>query len=317
MGLTEKDLLKLYRNLIRSRKLDEVCCNGVFAGKIHSYYHSSCGQEAVAVGAVTFLNSDDWMVFSNRYTAHCVAKGMDMKPYLAEWYAKTTGCCGGRSGYHLSDQKIGIPGMSGTLGGCFPLVAGLGLAVKYSHTHQIVMGFFGDGAGGRGLLHEAMLMASNWQLPVVWVCENNGMAVMTPANLAYPMEDIVDLASSYHMPGMVVDGQDVIAVYEASHEAIERARNGGGPSLIECKTSRFHPHAEGLPESRPPEEIEQMRKRDPVVLFRDQLLAKGILTPELVVQIDRDAAEEVELAESFADESPLIDPDTLYQGLYV
>jgi pyruvate dehydrogenase E1 component alpha subunit len=241
---------------------------------------------------------------------------MDMKSFVAEWYGKSTGCCGGRSGYHNSDLKIGLPGLGGTLGSCFPIATGLALSIKYSHTDQVVLGFFGDGAGGRGLLHEAFLMSANWNLPVVWICENNGMAVSTPSNLVYPMQDVVDLAAGYHMPGVLVDGQDVIAVYDATKEAVAHVRNDEGPALIECKTFRYKPHAEGLPDSRSPEILAEMREHDPIVLFENKLRAKGILDDALIAQIQQEAVDEVEEAEQFADESPAIDPATMYEGLY-
>jgi len=316
MALKNDDLVTLYRNLVRARKLDEVTRAGVYSGKVTSFYHSGMGQEAVGVGACTFLRREDWVVYTHRYPATPLAKGLLAKAFLAEHYGKETGCCHGRAGWHCTALEIGLPGLSGTMGGCFPVAAGLGIACKRKGAGQVVVCFFGDGTGNRGTLHEAMLMAANWKLPIVWVCENNGLAAFVPAAEAYPMEDVAGIASSYRMPGVVVDGQEVVAVYEATHEAVERARGGGGPSLVECKTLRFRPHMEGFPDIRPPEVLEAMAKRDPVLLFRDKLLGLNVLNEALIAKIDAEAAQEMEDARQFAEASPWPNPGELYRGLY-
>ncbi|MBI5445272.1 MAG: thiamine pyrophosphate-dependent dehydrogenase E1 component subunit alpha, partial [Deltaproteobacteria bacterium] len=185
----------------------------------------------------------------------------------------------------------------------------------------VVVNCFGDGTSNRGTFHEAALMAANWKLPIVFVCENNGIGMFVPIAEAHPTEDIADLAHGYGMPGVVVDGQDVVAVAEAVGEAVDRARTGKGPSFVECKTLRICPHALGIPDFvgacvRTEAEVDELRKRDPVKLFRERLLAGGVLTPADVERIDREASAEVEAAERFADESPLPDPATMKQALY-
>jgi pyruvate dehydrogenase E1 component alpha subunit len=195
------------------------------------------------------------------------------------------------------------------------------LAAKKNGRQQVVVCCFGDGTSNRGTFHEASLMAANWKLPVVWVCENNGMAQFVPVENAHPVEDIASLAQGYGMPGVVVDGQDVVAVAEAVMAAVERARKGQGPSMVECKCVRFHSHALGIPdwvggEKRPQEEVAELRKRDPVELCRAKLLEQGILTRDDVDRIDREAAAECDDAERFADESPIADPTCIETALY-
>ena len=317
MSLTNEVLLNLYRTMVRTRALDEIMISLVYAGKLDFFYHSSMGMEATSVGAVSCLRQDDYHLISGRYPGEILAKGVDPKTFIAEYRGRATGCCGGRSGYHVADPKIGIHGIGGMLGAIFPLALGLGLASKRLKADKVVMAVFGDGTLTRGTAHESMLMASNWKLPVVFVCQNNGIAVYTSSHDNWPIQNVSDMAATYAMPGITVDGQDVIAVYEAASEAVDRARRGDGPSLLECKTLRFRPHAEGLPEFRPPEVMEEMRKRDPIVLYREKLLAQGILTPEQVVKMEAEAKQEMTAAEKWADESPLPDPATLLEGIFV
>jgi len=185
----------------------------------------------------------------------------------------------------------------------------------------VVVCFFGDGSTGRGTMHEAMNMAANWKLPIVWVCENNGMGQFVPIEDAYPLDDIASIASAYGMPGVVADGQDVVAVAEAVMAAVERARSGKGPSLIECKTMRFRPHAEGMPdwrhsETRSPEEVEAMKAKDPVLLYQNRLLERGILNQEEIERIDRETAAEVEALERDCEGAPYPEAAILEQALY-
>ena len=323
MELNKEQKLKLYINLVRARKLDEVIVKAVLAGKIMSNWTSQRGQEAVGIGASTFLRKDDYIFYCHRGhgITTLIPKGLSPGAFIAEHYGKSTGGSGGMAVYREFDMELGIPGLSGTLGGNFVLAAGIGIAAKKKGKGQVVVCMEGDGTYGRGTFHEAALMAANWKLPVIWGVENNQYMIHTPTSEIYPKENIADLAFGYGMPGVVVDGQDAIAVYEAFQVAIDRARLGEGPSLIECKTYRIEPHVYGMADikgwtPRPKEEIEPWLKRDPIHLLRERLLKEGILTQADIERIDREVEKEMEEAERFADESSPPDPKILKQALY-
>lgn len=324
MELTPEQLLKLYTNLVRARRLDEWLVTAMAEGKSLVFLHSGQGEEAIGVGACTFLREDDYIYPHHRGNglSHVISKGVSPGAFLAEHYGKATGTCYSLSGFHTSEPSVGIFGIGGTIGTNFSVSVGWGLAAKKRGKGQVAVSFFGDGGSNRGTLHESMNLAAVWKLPIVWVCHNNQYALFMPIRDAYPKADIADLAGGYGMPGVVVDGQDVIAVYEAVSAAVERARAGDGPSLIECKTYRFRPHAEGLidmahADPRPQEEIDAWKKRDPIDLFRNKLVGKGVLTQAKVERIDREATAEMEEADRFAMESPIPDPSILDEVLYV
>ena len=322
MALTKKQLVKLYSNLVRARKADEVIVKGLQEGKVVSFYHSGQGEEAVGVGGCTFLRQDDYIYAQHRGhgIAHILSKGASLKAFIAEHYGKATGAAGGIAGFHFVEPELGILGGAGTIGWTFPVALGTGLAARKRGKAQVVVAFFGDGASNRGTLHEAMNLASVWKLPIVWVCHNNLYAQFMPIRDAYAKEDIADLAAGYGMPGVVVDGQDVIAVHEAVQAAVERARAGDGPSLTECKTYRYRSHSEGADiahySPRDPDEIAAWKKRDPIKLFQEKLLEQGVLAPEDVERIDAEVTAEMEEAEQFAMDSPLPSPDILEKALY-
>jgi pyruvate dehydrogenase E1 component alpha subunit len=251
-----------------------------------------------------------------------IGKGIDPKTYLAEHCGRATGCAGGLGGVHACYDDLGIMGAGGTLGSGFSVSVGWGLAAQMNGTEQVVVCFFGDGTSNRGTWHEAANMAALWKLPIVWVCENNGIAQYVPVESAYPLKDLANMASAYGTPSVVVDGQDVVAVAEAVGEAVKRARKGKGPSFVECKTARFGPHGIGNPDSihgkpRDPKEIEKLKKRDAIELFRKRLLEQGTLTKKMVAKIEADAVVEVEQALEFIEESPYPeDPAILNDALY-
>ncbi len=311
MTLTNEQMATLYRNLVRARRLDETLVRGVAEGKTVSFFHSGQGEEAVGVGGCTFLRPDDFVYFHHRGhgIAHIISKGGSPREFLAEHYGKATGACNGIGAIHFSDPSIGMPGFSGTIGSAFPVSLGWGLALKKNGRGQVVVCFFGDGSSNRGTLHEAMNLASVWKLPIVWVCHNNLYAQFMPLRDAFPSEDIATLAVPYGMPAEKVDGQDVVAVHEAVQAAVERARAGEGPYLVECKTYRYRAHVEGVQDiahyqPRPPEEVEAWRKRDPVLLMRERLLRAEVLSATEIERIEAEAALEMDEAERFALDSP-------------
>ena len=324
MALNKDDLILLYTNMVRARKMDEAMIKGLQEGKVVSFYHSVQGSEAVGVGVTTFLRNDDYIYPHHRGhgVAYILGKGASVGAFYAEHYGKVTGMAGGVAGFHGVDAEHGILGTAGTIGSQFPVSAGWALACKKNGRGQVTVCCFGDGSSNRGTLHEGMNFAAVQKLPVVWVCENNLYAQFMPIKDAYAREDIADLAAGYNMPGVVVDGQDVIAVHEAVQAAVERARAGDGPSLIECKTYRYRSHSEGSRDiahvdPRPAEEIEAWMKRDPIKLFREKLLGQEVVTQADVEQIDREADEWAAEIEKSATESPVPDPAILDKIVYV
>ena len=323
MKLNKEQKLKLYKNMVRVRKLDELMVKALLSGKIVSFFHSQEGQEAVGVGACTFLREDDYIFTGHRGhgIGKALSKGVSPRKIIAEHYCKTTGFCSGISGFHICQPELGVMGHGAVLGGEFVLTAGTAIAAQMRGKGQVAICFQGDGTHCRGPFHEAMIMAARWKLPFIDVIENNQYMIHTPTSEIYPKENIADLAFGYGMPGVVVDGQDAIAVYEAFQVAIDRARLGEGPSLIECKTYRIEPLGYGMVDlkgwtPRPKEEIEPWLKRDPIHLLRERLLKEGILTQADIERIDREVEKEMEEAERFADESSPPDPKILKQALY-
>jgi pyruvate dehydrogenase E1 component alpha subunit len=330
MPVTEKQMIDMYTLMVRSYKMDELLIRAQVDGKTVSSFHSLRGLEATHIGATMPLRRDDFLspTLRGHGTSYVLAKGGEMKPLIAGEFGRATGLSHGLAGDHPSYPEIGILGGSATIGSQFPIALGWGLAAKKNGRGQVVAGFFGDGTSNRGTLHEAFLMTANWKLPIVWICENNGYAINMPIKDAYPKEDIADLAFGYGMPGTVVDGQDVVAVYEVVEAAVARARAGEGPSLIEAKTYHFRPHSEGQIDMRhaiprPKEEKEAWFKRDPIKLFEDKLLKQGILTQGDIKRIDQEATAEAQEAERFALESPWAevespwnDPSTLEKSIY-
>jgi TPP-dependent pyruvate/acetoin dehydrogenase alpha subunit len=310
-----EQMLQLYTYMVRSRAFEEMAISRVYAAKIPATWMSGIGQEGI-VGAVGQLRPDDYITYTHRGAYCFICRGTDPGELLAELYGKRTGCCKGKGGRHIADVQHGVFGKSGTIGGHAPLAVGLATALQIRGGDQVVMSFFGDGASSRGTTHECMNMAAIWKLPIVWVCENNGYAGLSPNSTTAAVTDIAALAGSYGMPGVTVDGNDVLAVFDAAQEAIGRARAGEGPSLLELKTYRVRSFAEGAAEGRDPAEIESWKQRDPIEAFRCRLLERGALTEEAVTRIQEEARGEMERALAFAEESPFPDPEEAFQDLY-
>ena len=323
MKHSKEKLLEFYRNLIRARKYDELNIKMAAEGKLLTFYHSCNGHEAIGVGACTGMNKGDYFYghLRGHGVPYAIGMGADPKHCIAEHLGKATGWGGGITGFHAADPEWGALGVGGTIGTCFVLSAGFALAAKKRGEGQVALCFTGDGAVQRGQAHESMNMASIWKLPVIWIVENNQMAWFTPFCDTSAIKDIAEMAKSYNMPGEIVDGMDVLAVHEAVQKAVKRAREGEGPSLIECKTYRFRPHSEGRPDvshstPRDKEEIEKWRQRDPIKLYTEKLFKDKSLTQEIVDKIDQELNEEIKQAEKFAIESPYPDPAILNEIVY-
>lgn len=320
---SKDEMMKLYINLVRTRVLDQVMTQGLLAGKVGGHWTSQFGEEAIGVGSCTFLRNDDYILYPHRGhgITTLISKGLSPEAFIAEHYGREPGGCCGMAFFREFEADLGIIGLSGTLGGNFVVAAGLGIAAKKRGKGQVVICSEGDGTYGRGTFHECALMAANWKLPIVWGIDNNEYMIYSHVSELYPKENLADLAFGYGMPGVVVDGQDVTAVAEAYDSAIERARAGEGPSLIECKTYRIEPHVFGMADlkgaaPRPQEEIDAWRKRDPIKLFEERLIKEKILTAADIERIGNEARNEMDKAERFASESLPPEPAILERALY-
>jgi pyruvate dehydrogenase E1 component alpha subunit len=318
VNLSREKLVEMYRTMVKIRlfeeKVFELYAQNLVPGTIHLY----TGQEAVAVGVCSALRKDDYITSTHRGHGHCIAKGADVKRVMAEILGKRTGYCKGKGGsMHIADFSIGILGATGVVGAGIPIAAGVGLSIKLRKTDQVVACFFGDGAANQGTFHEGINMAAIWSLPVIFVCENNLYAMGTRVSTVMRIENVAERATAYGIPGVVVDGNDVLAVYEATFKAADRARRGEGPTLIECKTYRHRGHSRVDPARyRPKEEVEAWLAKDPIRRFRDKLLKSGVLTEAEIQQIERETAAEIEETVRFAMESPYPTPEEALQDVY-
>jgi pyruvate dehydrogenase E1 component alpha subunit len=299
-------------------KVMEVHSAGEFTGAAHPYI----GEEAVAVGACAALEDTDYIAGNHRSHGHPLAKGGDVKKAMAELYGRIDGYCKGKGGsMHLADFSIGILGESGIVASSVPVATGAALASFIRGDKFVSLVFFGDGASNQGACHESMNLASLWKLPVIFLCENNQYAVTTSYKNSVAVEHVSDRASAYNMPGVLVDGQDAIAMYEATAEAVKRARAGQGPTLIEGLTYRFEEHSLGLGrvrrgEYRTEEEIGDWRKRDPILLHQDRLISQGIATEEECQATSEKMEQAVEDAVVFARNSPWPEPEALFEDMW-
>jgi pyruvate dehydrogenase E1 component alpha subunit len=320
LQIAREKLIEMYKSMELIRHF-EYTVNELYArGKIFGALHLYAGEEAVAVGVCANLRPDDYAVSTHRGHGHCIAKGADVKRLMAELFGRSTGVCKGKGGsMHLADVSVGMLGASGIVGGGIPLAAGAALSAKYRGTDQVAVGFFGDGASNQGVFHESLNLASIWDLPVIYVCENNQYAESTAVSAAMRVKNVADRAAAYAMPGKVVDGMDVIAVHEAAKQAVERARQGEGPTLIECKTYRFEGHEMGDAHDlyRSKEEVEQWKKRCPIRRLRQTLISSGGLTEREAEKMEQEVKKQIEDAIKFADESPYPDPEEALRDVFV
>lgn len=320
-GAIENELLvEMYRRMVRIRLFDDRAVELAKAGVIPSVLHTSTNQEAAVVGATLALREGDYMTGNHRSHGHPIGKGADLGRLMAELMGKRTGICKGKGGsMHLADFSVGSLGESGIIASAVPVAVGAALSAQVRHTDQVALTFFGDGASNAGAVHESMNLAAVWRLGVIFFCENNGWAVTTAQRESTSVENIADRGAGYGIPAAVVDGQDPVAVYEATIEAVERARGGGGPSLVEAKTYRVREHAEGLPvpaEYRDQAEIDAWLRRDPILLFGARLLEDGVLDDAGRAQVDATVAAEVEAAIQFGRDSDLPAPEEAFEDLF-
>lgn len=322
MEPTNEQLVEMYRRMVRIRRFEENVVEMVASGEIPGAAHTSIGQEGEIVGACAALRTDDYMVGNHRSHGHPIGKGAQLKGLMAELLGKRTGVNRGKSGsMHLADFSIGSVGETSILGSGIPVAAGAALGAKMQGSDRVCLCFFGDGASNEGAVHEGLNLAAVWKLPVIYLCENNGYAVTVPAEKTVAVRDIAERAKAYDIPGVTVDGQDAIAVFEVVSEAVKRARAGQGPSLVEAKTYRFRHHAEGPLfdnlQYRTDEELMRWKGRDPLVILRTRLLESSILNEDEIAQIEQNAQEDVQAAIAFARESAYPDPEEAFEGLYV
>jgi pyruvate dehydrogenase E1 component alpha subunit len=309
-------MVELYEGMLKIRRFEErvseLFSNGLIPGFVHLYI----GQEAVAVGVCANLVKDDYLTSTHRGHGHCIAKGADLKRMMAELFGKRTGYCKGKGGsMHIADYSSGILGANAIVGANIPIAAGAAFAAKSRRTNLVSVAFFGDGASNTGAFHEGINIAAIWKLPVIFVCENNLYAISTHTSRSTPVNNIADRASSYGIPGVIVDGMDVIAVYEAAHIAVERARIGEGPTLMECKTYRFYGSFEGDPQHyRTKAETDEWKKKDPLS-FGERLVTMNILTKEGLERIGREVDLAVDEAVKYAQESPYPKPEEVMNDL--
>jgi len=313
----QREMLRMMQTI---RRFEERASSDFHAGRIHGVVHCYIGEEAVAVGVCSALEVDDRIISTHRGHGHCIAKGADLNRMMAELYGRADGYCKGKGGsMHIADFSIGMLGANGIVAGGISIIAGAALAAQLDGGSRVAVGFFGDGASNAGPFHESLNIASAWKLPVVYVCENNLWAVNTPAAASVSVPNVADRAAGYGIPGIVVDGNDVLAVHEAAAAAVARARAGDGPSLIECKTYRHRRHTERptQPDDRPAEEIAAWMARDPIARLSASLREQqGQLSDEEWQAMDEEVLRAIDAAVTFAQASPVPAPEAALEDVF-
>lgn len=319
MELAQDMLKHMYRTMVAIRMFEETVKQEFAKGRIPGFVHLYAGEEAVATGVCTALRPSDTITSTHRGHGHCIAKGCDLKLMMAEIYGKATGLCKGKGGsMHIADISKGMLGANGIVGGGPPLACGAGLTSLLTKSGDVCVCFFGDGAAEQGTFHESANLAAIWKLPVIFVAENNGFAESTPAHYHCAIENIAERAASYGIPGAVVDGMDVFAVYEAAQQAVKRAREGRGPSLLECKTYRYHGHFEGDQQLYKDDVYKNTTsERDPIKSFRTVVLEQQLLSKDDLDAIDQEVTAQIQEAVAFAEASPYPTLEELVSDVYV
>ena len=313
--------LQMYRTMLRIRRFEEKLVELKARASIPGLLHLYIGEEATATGVCAALLPNDFITSTHRGHGHCIAKGGEISRMMAELFGRITGYCNGKGGsMHIANLELGILGANGIVGAGMPIAGGAGLSIKMRGTDQVVACFFGDGATNQGAFHESLNMAALWKLPVIYICENNQYAISVAQSRSTSIKDVYMRKDAYGIHGCMVDGNDVMAVYEAAQDAARRARNGEGPTLLECKTYRWRGHYEGEADRtytyRTAEEIEGWKKGCPIERFRKKLLEEKAFVQEDFDRINLEVKQEIEEAIRFAEDSPFPEPEDALKGLY-
>lgn len=317
-NMNKETAIGFYKKMVKIRKFEEklyyLFSTRVMPGSMHQYN----GQEAVAVGVCANLTDNDYITSTHRGHGHCLAKGADVNAVMAEMFAKKTGCCKGMGGsMHIADFSVGMLGANGIVAAGIPIATGAGWTCQYKNNGNVSVAFFGDGAANEGAFHEGLNLAAIWKLPVIFVCENNVYGFSTHYKKTMLLDDIADRAAAYGMPGIVADGMNVMEVYEKAGEAIQRARNGKGPTLIEFKTYRYMGHSRfENPSYRTKEELAEWKTKDPIPFFAKYLAETYDIKEEELKSIDEEYEVMMDRAVDFAEKSPDTDPDDYKKYLY-
>jgi TPP-dependent pyruvate/acetoin dehydrogenase alpha subunit len=319
IGLDRAALLGMYERMVQIRTFEDQAGKAFADGLVPGFVHLYAGEEAVAVGVCSHLTDEDVITSTHRGHGHCIAKGVDIPGMVAELMGKATGVCKGKGGsMHIADVGKGMLGANGIVGGGFPLACGAALTAKTLGTGGVAVCFFGDGASNQGTFHEGLNLAAIWKLPVVFVCENNGYAEATPVSYHCAVTDIANRAGAYEIPGVVVDGLDLFAVYEAAGEAIARARRGEGPTLLEAKTYRYYGHFQGdMVTYRTDEEVLRFRERDPIAGLKRHLKEMELATEEELDVIDARVVAALDESWEAAKAAPFPKPEEVLTDVYV
>ncbi|MGA2317178.1 MAG: thiamine pyrophosphate-dependent dehydrogenase E1 component subunit alpha [Thermodesulfobacteriota bacterium] len=312
--------VELYETIVRIRFFEEKAVELFLKGLLPGFLHSSLGQEAISAGACSTLREDDYIISTHRGHGDIIAKGARVDRMMAELFGKKTGYCKGKGGsIHIADLDLNILGATGIVGSGLCIINGAALACQMKGTDQVAICFFGDGASNTGAFHEGLNLAAIWNLPVIFICQNNLYAESTPQRVHQKICDVSERGLGYGIRGQCIDGNDVMAVYETTSEAVERARKGLGPTLIECKTYRWLGHYVGDPSTayRTKGEVEEWKKRDPVKLYRAKLLEMKICSEKDLAEIDQKIEKEIEEAVVFAQSSPEPEVEDALEDIYV
>ena len=312
-------IVSFYETMLKIRFFEERVEKMFLDGEIPGFVHLYIGEEAIATGVCANLRKDDYIESTHRGHGHTIAKGADINRAMAEIFGKRTGFCKGKGGsMHIADFSVGMLGANGVVGGGYNLATGAALACKMQKRDNVSVVFFGDGASNRGTFHEAANMAAIWKLPVIFVCEMNCWASTTPYRTTTSVENIADRAVGYGMPGVIVDGNDVFEVYKAAKVAVERARQGGGPTLIEAKTYRIKGHFVGDPEMyRTKEEVQKIyEETDPIKAFEKKVLSESLMTKKSMDDIRKKVQRAIDESVEYARKSPYPEPSELFDDLY-
>jgi pyruvate dehydrogenase E1 component alpha subunit len=314
----EKTLIQLYRQMLLVRRFEEKAAEAYSRGKIGGFCHLYIGQEAVAIGAISAIRTDDYVLTSYREHAHAIAKGISPDAVMAELFGKAGGCSRGKGGsMHMFDRNVNFLGGHAIVAGQIPLATGVAFGSKYQGTDQVTLCFFGEAAVNQGAFHESLNMAQLWKLPCIYICENNQYGMGTSLDRSMSFRNIAEKACAYEIASEFVDGMDVLAVREATARAVERARKDYLPTLLEVRTYRFMGHSMSDPgRYRTRTEIEKHQERDPVMLFSSTLKEKGVIDDAALAEMEKSVGEEVEHALRFAEESPQPAPEELYTDIY-